>query len=118
MKLTDRISLHLIEVKPIGLGAFLIFVLAVGYASLSSVSVPTGKETLRMGVIESVGITQDSALQLAHSTVLVKLASGQYATVHVPRSVVVSPGQHVKVREIHETMGKSFSIVAEDSHAQ
>jgi hypothetical protein len=118
MKLANRISLHFVELKAVGFASVVIFILALGYVIFSSMSVPSGRETLLSGVVESVGLTQDSALQLAHSTALVKLSSGQFATVHVPRSEVVSVGQRVRVMEIHETTGSSFSIVVGESNAQ
>lgn len=73
---------------------------------------------MHIGVVESIGLTQDSALQLAHSTALVKLSSGRHATVHVPRSEFVSVGQRVRVKEVHKTTGSSFSIIVGEKNAQ
>lgn len=118
MKLSERVSFHFVEIRGVGLAAVFVFVMALGYVSLSSLSVPSGDYTIHNGVVESVGLTQDSALQLAHSTALVKLSSGQYATVHVPRAESIAKGQRVKIREIHQTTGNSFSIVVGESNAQ
>jgi len=118
MKPVNRISLYFIELRAVGIASVIIFLLAIGYVAFSSMSVPSGKETMHIGVVESIGLTQDSALQLAHSTALVKLSSGQYATVHVPRSEVVSVGQRVRVKEVHKTTGNSFSIIFGEQNAQ
>ena len=70
-----------------------------------------------MGV-ESVGITQDSALQLAHSTALVQLSDGRHLTVHVPREFTVAPGKVVTVKEVHTTDGSTINVLASKQDAQ